>query len=112
MSLYVVEHADGSGAISIPLPLDEAREFAAECNLPYKIELSVSRTVALFEQVNKACEQSGESVVPLASDPDIVEFYMQQMDNLDIFSPEEMAEFESFLKSQPLAPSESFGENV
>lgn len=36
--LYHVEHADGSGPMSIPLPLDEAREFAQESNLPFKIE--------------------------------------------------------------------------
>lgn len=111
--LYVVEHADGSGPMSNPLPIDEAREFASECNLPFKIEpaSSLDSTIALFNKVNKDCEASGESVVPFAKDPDIVEFYMTQMDNLDIFTPEQMAEFESFLKSQPFAPSESFGEN-
>lgn len=36
--LYVVEHANGSGPMSIPLSLEEAREFAVESNLPYKIE--------------------------------------------------------------------------
>jgi len=112
MTLYVVEHADGSGAMSIPLSLEEAREFAAECNLPFKIEpSSLNRTITTFDRVNKDCAESGESVVPFAKDPDIVDYYMRQMDDLGIFTPEEIVEFESFLNSQPFAPSDSFGEN-
>lgn len=105
MALYVVEHADGSGPMSIPLSHEDAKEFANECNMPYKIVPTLQRTINLFTKVNKDCEQSGEQVVPFAQDADVVDFYMQQMDALD-FSVEEMAEFESFLKSQPFRPQE------
>lgn len=106
--LYVVEHADGSGPMSIALPLEEACEFADECNLPYKIEPSrgVDRTVALFNKVNKDCAASGEQVVPFSSNSDCIEFYMEQMENLEVFTPSEMEEFRSYLESQPYMPLE------
>ncbi len=60
--------------------------------------MSLQETIDLFTQVNKDCLENGECIVPFSSDPDIIDFYEDQMENLE-FEQEEIDAFKSWLQS-------------
>ena len=60
----------------------------------------LQQTINMFNQVNIDCAQSNETIVPFSSNQSVVEFYVEQMENLD-FSDSEIDEFRNYLESMP-----------
>ncbi len=62
--------------------------------------MSLLSIICMFKQINKDCIESGETVVPFNSDKETVDYYIQQMENLDI-APGDQLMFTSWLESLP-----------
>ena len=49
-------------------------------------------TITLFSRINADCTLSGDTIMPFSPEPWVVEYYTEQMENLD-FDPQEIEEF-------------------
>lgn len=53
-------------------------------------------TITLFSKINAGRALNGHSVVPFSAEPSVVEYYEEQMLNLDM-DPQEIEEFRAWL---------------
>lgn len=69
-------------------------------NLSLDDQIILAKIISVFDRINNDCAKTGEGVVPFSSDPSTVEFYEEQMENIE-YDQHEIDLFSNWLKSIP-----------
>jgi hypothetical protein len=73
-------------------------------NLLFEDQLILAKIITVFNQINLDCAKSEdykEGVVPFSSNPETIEFYQEQMENIE-YDQHEIDLFTNWLKSLPI----------